>query len=324
MRVLVAMIAIGLAAPGAALAQSADLEVVSGTGSPTQIDVARPTAVDYTWVITNHGPDATGARVGPVGASDHSNVSMSSPDATTCSGGSGVAFPGCDFQLAAGQTVTLTERDVVQPPSVGTSERRLIAATLGNVTDPVPANSDRTIVTEVVGAGGPTSAPVIGESFNLKPVSGTVLVKQPSGEFVPLTDADQIAPGTVIDARRGALQLTAATTKKGKLQKGVFRTGIFSVKQSRRGLVELRLSTTKACAAKKNKKVLNLLKADAKGKFRTRGKYSAATVRGTKWDTADRCDGTLTTVRQGSVTVEDLRLDKRVTVSAGQSYLATP
>ena len=33
---------------------------------------------------------------------------------------------------------------------------------------------------------------------------------------------------------------------------------------------------------------------DGKGKFRTKGRYSSATVRGTNWLTADRCDGTFT------------------------------
>ena len=41
-------------------------------------------------------------------------------------------------------------------------------------------------------------------------------------------------------------------------------------------------------------KTLQLLHASAHGKFRTKGKYSAATVLGTKWTVADRCDGTLT------------------------------
>ena len=52
------------------------------------------------------------------------------------------------------------------------------------------------------------------------------------------------------------------------------------------------------------------------------GKYSSATVRGTIWLTSDRCDGTLTTVRRGTVSVRDLRRHKTVTVKAGHSYLA--
>jgi hypothetical protein len=66
------------------------------------------------------------------------------------------------------------------------------------------------------------------------------------------------------------------------------------------------------------------LHATAKGRFRTRGRYAAATVRGTIWDTADRCDGTLVRVRRGVVSVTDLVRHTTVTVRAGHSYLAKP
>jgi hypothetical protein len=44
-----------------------------------------------------------------------------------------------------------------------------------------------------------------------------------------------------------------------------------------------------------------LLRASARGHFRTIGRYSAATVRGTVWQTVDRCDGTLTVDTEGVV-----------------------
>ena len=47
-------------------------------------------------------------------------------------------------------------------------------------------------------------------------------------------------------------------------------------------------------AASPPKKTVRRLWAQGKGRFRTRGRYSAAAVRGTNWLTADRCDGTLT------------------------------
>jgi hypothetical protein len=77
-----------------------------------------------------------------------------------------------------------------------------------------------------------------------------------------------------------------------------------------------------ASAAAVSSKVLQLLHASAKGKFRTSGKYSAATVRGTKWTVADRCDGTLTHDLTDSVSVTDFVLHKTVILHAGQSYLA--
>jgi hypothetical protein len=69
-------------------------------------------------------------------------------------------------------------------------------------------------------------------------------------------------------------------------------------------------------------KTLKLLKASAHGKFRTRGRYSAATVRGTKWTVADRCDGTLTRVITDSVAVTDFVRHKTIILHGGQSYLA--
>ena len=42
-----------------------------------------------------------------------------------------------------------------------------------------------------------------------------------------------------------------------------------------------------------------------------------AAVRGTVWSTADRCDGTLTTVKRGKVAVRDLRRKRTVTVESG-------
>ena len=58
------------------------------------------------------------------------------------------------------------------------------------------------------------------------------------------------------------------------------------------------------------------------GRFRARGRYSSATVRGTDWTVTDRCDGTLTMVRRGRVAVRDFKRRKNVSVRAGKSYLA--
>ena len=58
------------------------------------------------------------------------------------------------------------------------------------------------------------------------------------------------------------------------------------------------------------KSVLGSLWGNGKGKFRTNGKYSSATVRGTIWLTQDRCDGTLTTVKRGTVSVRDFKLQE--------------
>ena len=68
-------------------------------------------------------------------------------------------------------------------------------------------------------------------------------------------------------------------------------------------------------------RVLQTLRASAHGSFRTKGRYSAATVRGTVWDTIDRCDGTLTIVYSGMVLVTDSVTHQTIAVHAGHSYL---
>jgi hypothetical protein len=61
---------------------------------------------------------------------------------------------------------------------------------------------------------------------------------------------------------------------------------------------------------------------DANGRFSTHGANSAATVRGTRWLTVERCDGTLTRVASGRVLVRDLRTGRSVMLAAGRQYLA--
>ena len=63
---------------------------------------------------------------------------------------------------------------------------------------------------------------------------------------------------------------------------------------------------------------------DGRGRFRTRGRYGAATVRGTKWLTLDRCDGTKVRVVRGKVSVRDLvRPNRRpqLVKAGGQAFV---
>jgi hypothetical protein len=68
--------------------------------------------------------------------------------------------------------------------------------------------------------------------------------------------------------------------------------------------------------------VVRGLWAAAKGSFRTRGKHSAATVRGTRWATVDRCRSTTVKVFDGVVDVLDFELDRVFTVRAGERHVA--
>ena len=61
---------------------------------------------------------------------------------------------------------------------------------------------------------------------------------------------------------------------------------------------------------------------DSHGRYRTFGRNSVASVRGTTWRTTERHDGTLTQVSAGSVSVRDLHRRRTVIVRAGRRYLA--
>ena len=95
---------------------------------------------------------------------------------------------------------------------------------------------------------------------------------------------------------------------------------------SRSQCAPLKGARAAAVDAKKKKKgpkaVLGKLWGNGKGKFRTDGKYSSATVRGTIWLVQDECDGTLTRVKRGTVQVRDIKRRKTITVKAGHTYLA--
>ena len=75
-----------------------------------------------------------------------------------------------------------------------------------------------------------------------------------------------------------------------------------------------------SAAAKKKKK--RRLWGNGKGRFRTRGRHSAATVVGTKWLVEDRCTSTLTKVARGRVEVRDFVKKKTVIVKKGKRYIA--
>lgn len=169
--------------------------------------------------------------------------------------------------------------------------------------------------------------PKLGESVDLGPVSGQVLVRPPSAAaFEPLLTAREVPVGSQLDARNGSLVMQAPTTVTGTLQAGEFDGGLFQIVQSHAtgGIVELILQSarTAGCASPNSSQVLGLLHSNVNGRFQTQGRYAAATVRGTEWTATDQCNGTLTRVQRGLVQVRDLRTGGTVSVPAEQSYLA--
>jgi TolB protein len=193
--------------------------------------------------------------------------------------------------------------------------------------------------------------PVLGRSVDVHAVSGQVLIKLPgraaqaraaaAAGFVPLTQARQIPVGSLLDTRRGVVSLTSAAGSGKLTYAGSFHGAVFAVGQQARGqsrgltqlsLVEKGITGLSGCtspaqaaiarARKLPPRVLQALHSSVHGKFRTRGRYSSATVRGTIWDTIDRCDGSLTVVHRGVVLVNDFRRRRTVRLTAGHRYLA--
>jgi len=181
--------------------------------------------------------------------------------------------------------------------------------------------------------------PSLGRSVDIGLVSGTVIVTPPGGHSFRLGTQDQNIPvGSLIDTTHGRVDLRAApppalgaAAVAARVEDAQFYDGAFRVAQSAtRPVAQIRLvgGRLAACAAptadlvphrKPPHKVLRLLWASGSGRFQTVGRYSAATVLGTKWLTEDFCDGTLVRVSRGVVAVENLATHTTVTVRAGQS-----
>jgi hypothetical protein len=184
--------------------------------------------------------------------------------------------------------------------------------------------------------------PELGKSVNVNERSGSVMVKAPGvPTYVPLSQLASVPVGSIIDTRKGSVTLRTALPN-GDTQSAVFHGGLFEVRQPKgtKGLTEVRMrgplptcdastssASTRAAAVDKKKRKKKrpprrLWGRDNNGLFQTRGGNSVATVRGTQWFVEDRCDGTLTRVSAGSVTVHDLHAHRTVVVRAGHSYLA--
>jgi streptogramin lyase len=181
--------------------------------------------------------------------------------------------------------------------------------------------------------------PELGEFIVADP-KGRVRYKRPGGRWRRLAAYGAELPvGVALDTRRGSIALTSAM-RRGRTQTGTFGGGVLKVRQLRRarGRVDLHLTggnfrrcgrlrrasraSVLASASKKNRRVRRLWARDEGGRFRTYGRNSHATVRGTRWLTEDRCNWTFTRVTEGAVVVRDQVRRRNVVVRAGQSYLA--
>jgi DNA-binding beta-propeller fold protein YncE len=187
----------------------------------------------------------------------------------------------------------------------------------------------------------PLTPPVLGVKFEAQPHGVVFARTSPGGPLVQLSGPVDLHVGSLIDARSGTVTLVMAMPA-GRTQAASVGHGRFTIAQprSQHGLTQIALAgssfascptprTAHASAAKPAHKpakpshvVRQLWSKDNHGQFQTHGHNSVATVRGTEWITQDRCDGTLTHVLRGTVTVRPHGARHSVTITAGHSYLA--
>jgi hypothetical protein len=197
--------------------------------------------------------------------------------------------------------------------------------------------------------------PVPQTTGNVRTLSGRVCVVLPKQKkCTPIEKLTSIPVGSVVDATHGKVELTTAADANGHTQTGVFSGGQFLFTQAnerRKQIVKgkdgkpttrtitvlvTRLalrgggdpsSCSKRSAGRRavaaRRRFSRHLDAKARGHFSTKGRYAAATVRGTEWTTRDDCAGTLVTVTLHAVLVNDFAKKKTVLVKAGHRYLAT-
>jgi hypothetical protein len=176
--------------------------------------------------------------------------------------------------------------------------------------------------------------PQLGKSVVVAPGKGELLVRRPGrSSFVALEYGSELPLGTEVNAVNGSIALTSALPG-GDVQTARFGGGRFVIRQGRGGYVDLHLRG-RACrpeangshvlaSASRSRSERRLWGKDKGGRYRTHGKNSHATVRGTRWVVIDTCAGTLTRVSRGAVVVRDQVRKKRVLVEAGEHYLARP
>ena len=233
-----------------------------------------------------------------------------------------------DLEFAPGETAKAVTIGVSADGAVEADERftvSLSGAAGARLADSVGVgtilNDDAPVVSS---SSQELPPPEAGEEVNALPKSGTVRVKvRGSNRFVDLDEASQIPVGSVVDTTKGRVTIVAAGDQRADFYDGIFR---LSQGKGAEPLTTLTLVEKLSCpkggkaiaAAKKKRRLWG----DGSGKFRTKGKHSAATVVGTRWLVEDRCRSTLTKVTRGKVRVRDFGKRKNVLVRAGKQYVA--
>jgi hypothetical protein len=188
-------------------------------------------------------------------------------------------------------------------------------------------------------AAEPTPPPQRSQSAVAARSSGRVRIRFKGAKgFQNLSHAASIPFGSVIDARRGRVKVVTALDDAGTTQTATFRRWVFELRQPSGGdgTVDVvmrggnfarrcrgqRARASRLPARDRRRIVRRLWASDRHGRFRMHGRNSVATVRGTRWEMVDRCDGTLTRVMSGAVDVRDRRTGRTVRIRAGRTHLS--
>ena len=183
-------------------------------------------------------------------------------------------------------------------------------------------------------AAAPASSaitPKLGRTAIVSRVSGTVRVERAGARRFSVLNGRVLLPvGSTVDTSHGKVKLVTADVGRGRTQSGSFSGGAFVFSQDRSGLTTLALArgraASRACAPRTSRggsaaavtsNALRLLHGTAHGKFRTVGRYAAATVRGTAWTTVDGCAGTMISDRRGQVATQSNNAELSYSLAPG-------
>jgi hypothetical protein len=198
-------------------------------------------------------------------------------------------------------------------------------------------------------------APVAGVNSVVRALSGEVFVKLPAARrlgfrgmralfqesgFVSLKGVASVPIGSTLDTRRGEVSVSSAgngfapTDRRARETSARIKAGLFVLKQQKkkRGAARKTSIATDidllsppgaeaACVRGPSKGVVRTMSMVVKGLYRALGGASKATARNATFNTTDRCDGTLTEVGRGRVSVAVKGRRKPISVRAGRAYL---
>jgi hypothetical protein len=222
------------------------------------------------------------------------------------------------YNHVTGGTEQQVTMDVVAPPGLGPADAPVIVETVIPSTELPP--------------------PQAGKSFNIEPAGGNVSTKcNGEGAFRKLEKPKQVTLDCQIDAKDGTVSITASKGSSGATQTALFWGSTFDIDQEAGDNREavMTLAGERRCEKRgdgmgdsrqqrsRRGSGGRKLWGSGQGNYKTVGSHGSATVRGTIWLVADRCDGsTLFKVRRGTVVVRDFIKQSSVVLGAGQSYIA--